>query len=69
MNFINIKPVNIDFVVLYTNENYINKYNKPVPTTWEELLETSKFILQEEAKVNNTNLLAYNGLFNGTVSD
>jgi len=44
---------------------YLNKYNKDVPKTWDELIETSKYIMNEEKKINNTNLLGYNGGFNG----
>ncbi|OUM63392.1 hypothetical protein PIROE2DRAFT_10116 [Piromyces sp. E2] len=57
-------PISFDFVVLYTNDKYIDKYNRTIPTTWEELLETSKYILKEEEKHGNTNILAFNGLFN-----
>ena len=62
-SLIYIKPVSFDFAVLYTNFNYIYKYNKTIPTTWEELIETSKYIRDEEEKLNNT-LMTYNGLFN-----
>ncbi|KAL6608384.1 periplasmic binding protein-like II [Neocallimastix sp. 'constans'] len=60
-------PVSFDFAVLYTNFNYIYKYNKTIPTTWEELIETSKYIRDEEEKLNNT-LMTYNGLFNNRES-
>ncbi|OUM65798.1 hypothetical protein PIROE2DRAFT_59777 [Piromyces sp. E2] len=36
---------------------------KEIPKTWEELLNTSKFIYDEEKKYNNT-IIRYNGLFN-----
>ncbi|ORX57918.1 periplasmic binding protein-like II [Piromyces finnis] len=48
---------------LYSNINLLNKYNKRVPKTWKELMETSKYILAEERKLNNTNLIPYNGIF------
>jgi len=44
---------------------YLKKHKKRIPKTWDELIETSKYILREEKKLNNTQLLAYNGLFNG----
>ena len=36
----------------------------PVPKTWEQLLETGKYIYDEEVKLGNTEIIAYNGLFN-----
>jgi len=50
---------------LYYNRNLLKKYNKKVPRTWDELLNTGKEIVEKERKLNNTNLIAYNGLFNG----
>ncbi|KAL6625024.1 hypothetical protein U3516DRAFT_823967 [Neocallimastix sp. 'constans'] len=57
-------PINIDFAVLYSNTEILNKYNMPVPKTWEQLLETGKYIYDEEVKLGNTEIIAYNGLFN-----
>jgi len=48
--------------LLYSNINMLNKYKKRIPKTWDELIDTSIYILERE---NNTNLMAYNGLFNG----
>jgi len=46
----------------------LKKYNKRPPKTWNELIETGKFILNEEKKLNfNTDLRVYNGLFDGSV--
>ncbi|ORX44204.1 periplasmic binding protein-like II [Piromyces finnis] len=56
-------PVRVGFSVLYSNNHLLNKYNKNVPKTWEELIDTGKYILEEEKKLNNTNILGYNGLF------
>ncbi|KAG4100518.1 periplasmic binding protein-like II [Neocallimastix lanati (nom. inval.)] len=56
-------PINIDITFLYYNHNFLNKYNKRVPTTWNELFETGKYILEEEKKLNNTEIVIYNGLF------
>ena len=53
----------VDITVLYYNEEYLNKYSKEVPKTWEELIDTSKYILNEEKRFNNTNIVPYNGLF------
>ncbi|ORX62519.1 periplasmic binding protein-like II, partial [Anaeromyces robustus] len=41
----------------------LNRYKKDVPQTWDELIETSKYILEQERNLNNTELIAYNGLF------
>jgi len=51
-------------MVLYSNRYYLEKYNKEVPTTWDKLLETGQFILEQE-RINNKNfnLYGYNGLF------
>ncbi|OUM69936.1 hypothetical protein PIROE2DRAFT_2137, partial [Piromyces sp. E2] len=56
-------PVTLGFTVLYSNEKILNEYNKKIPKTWDELLETSKYILQKEIEKNNTDFLTYNGLF------
>ncbi|ORX86781.1 hypothetical protein BCR32DRAFT_275137 [Anaeromyces robustus] len=55
-------PITVFFTVLYYNSNLINKYNQTIPTTWDELINVSKYILAEE-KPNNSELIAYNGLF------
>ena len=45
---------------------YLSKYNRDVPKTWDELLSTSKYIFEEEKKLNNT-IIPYNGLLNGKI--
>jgi len=42
----------------------LNKYQKEVPKTWDELIETAKFIINEESKINNT-IIGYNGMCPG----
>jgi len=42
----------------------LKKYKKKIPRTWNELINTGKEIVDEERKLNNTDLIAYNGLFN-----
>jgi len=44
--------------------NLLSKYEKPIPKTWNELIETSQYIMKKEKEFNNTRLIAYNGLFN-----
>ena len=41
-------PYRIDSGMLYYRNDLLEKYNKRVPLTWEELAETSRFILQRE---------------------
>ncbi|OUM59304.1 hypothetical protein PIROE2DRAFT_15192 [Piromyces sp. E2] len=57
-------PITLDIDALYSNQVYLKKYNKTPPKTWEELIETSKYIMEREIAQNNTNLIAYNGLVN-----
>jgi len=52
------------FEVLYSNTTILNKYNKQAPKTWDELLETCKYILDREKDIN-PDLICYNGLFDG----
>jgi len=40
----------------------LKKYNKEVPKTWQQLLDTGKEILTKERALNNTELIGYNGL-------
>jgi len=51
---------------LFSNQELLKKYGKSVPKTWEELMKTSKYIVDEEKKENNE-YLRYNGLFNGKI--
>eukprot|EP00833_Pecoramyces_ruminatium_P014675 jgi/Orpsp1_1/1188707/evm.model.d7180000066608.1 len=48
---------------MYNNMELLNKYNKNIPKTWDKLLEIGKYILEEENKKNNTDILIYNGSF------
>jgi len=45
----------------------LDKYKKPVPETWDELIETSKYIIKQEHAQNNTDIIAFNGLYGGKV--
>ncbi|ORX81333.1 periplasmic binding protein-like II, partial [Anaeromyces robustus] len=56
-------PAYLDYTVLYYNDRLLNKYNRTVPKTWNDLIETGKYILNEEKKQNNTDLLGYSGGF------
>ncbi|ORX79447.1 periplasmic binding protein-like II [Anaeromyces robustus] len=61
-------PARIGYTVLYSNKALLDKYSKDIPKTWDELLSTSKYIYNEEKKFNNTNLIAFNGLFDDSES-
>jgi len=54
----------IKYKVLYSNTIYLDKYKKPIPKTWDELIETGEYILKREREeYNNVDLVGYNGLF------
>jgi len=59
-------PFSVGFSFLFSNIELLNKYNKPIPETWDELIETSEYIMERERQLNNTDLIAYNGLFDET---
>ncbi|OUM62604.1 hypothetical protein PIROE2DRAFT_61788 [Piromyces sp. E2] len=54
-------PVNINYRILYSNTNLLKKHKREIPTTWDELLETGKYILNKEKDEGNTDLIGYNG--------
>ncbi|ORX45025.1 periplasmic binding protein-like II [Piromyces finnis] len=56
-------PFTIELSVLYSNKKLLDKYGEKVPKTWDELIKTSKYIMEEEKKLNNTDIISYNGLF------
>jgi len=54
--------LSITYEVMYSNEYLLTKYGKPIPKTWNELIETCKYIMEEE---NDSELICYNGFFDG----
>jgi len=56
-------PMTLSYTVLYYNKKLLEKYEKRVPKTWDELIDTSLEIKTKENKLGNTNLSEYNGLF------
>lgn len=58
------QPIANNYSVLYCNRELLKKYNKKIPRTWDELMKIGKEIVEEERKLGNSNLVAYNGLFN-----
>ncbi|ORX80036.1 hypothetical protein BCR32DRAFT_245916 [Anaeromyces robustus] len=56
-------PFILIFTILFSNVSYLENYNKTIPKTWDELLETSKYIIEREREDNNNTIIGYNGLF------
>jgi len=53
----------VSYNILYSNIELLSKYNKPIPKTWDELINTCEYIMEKEK--NDTELICYNGLFDG----
>jgi len=45
-------PLNVDYGGLYSNMDLLNKYNRKVPETWDELIETTNYIYDRESPTN-----------------
>lgn len=58
-------PIKTSYTILYSNMELLKKYNKTIPKTWDELIETSEFIIEKENKTN-LNLFPINGLLTDT---
>jgi len=54
-------PLTRSYIALYSNKELLNKYEKPIPKTWEDLLETAEYIEGEEKRNNNTNYISLTG--------
>jgi len=46
-------PAYTDCEVMYYRKDLLQKYNRSVPGSWQELYETAKFIQEQERKTNN----------------
>ncbi|ORX79942.1 periplasmic binding protein-like II [Anaeromyces robustus] len=63
-------PIVIQYTALYSNKELLDQYGKKIPQTWQELLETAKYIKENEKNLhNNTDLIGYNGLFSNYDDD
>jgi len=64
-------PLTVDYGGLYANLSLLEKYNKSLPETWDELVETTNYIYEKESPTN-PELRKYLGDFsdseNGMVS-
>jgi len=54
-------PTYLSYDILYSNKQLLNQYNKAIPKTWDELMDTCEYIMEREK--NNTELICYNGYF------
>jgi len=57
-------PIIIYVSALFSNKELLKKYGKSPPKTWDELMETSKIIVESEKKYYNNDVVRYNGSFN-----
>jgi len=48
-------PTYLSYEVLYSNTKLLDKYNKRIPITWDELISTCEFIMEKEK--NNPDLI------------
>lgn len=46
-------PAYTDCQIMYYRKDLLEKYNRPVPNSWQELYETAKFVQEQERKTNN----------------
>jgi len=56
-------PIKLAYEVLYSNKALLEKYDKEVPKTWQQLYETGKEIIEQEKAEGNVGLVGYNGVF------
>jgi len=54
-------PMCMSFEVLYSNKLLLSKHSRPVPKTWAELIDTCKYIMEQEKE--DSELICFNGLF------
>jgi len=49
-------------MLLFSNTQYLEKYEKEIPKTWDDLISTAKYIIERERE-NDNDLIGYNGYF------
>jgi len=49
--------------VLFSNKKYLERYNQKIPKTWDQLIDTSMYILEQERNSGNEELRGYAPLF------
>jgi len=50
------------YMLLFSNTQYLEKYEKEIPKTWDDLISTAKYIIERERE-NDNDLIGYNGYF------
>ncbi|OUM64345.1 hypothetical protein PIROE2DRAFT_8898 [Piromyces sp. E2] len=50
-------PIYIDYSILYANTELLKQYNKNIPKTWDELLETASYIYKKEKEKGNNDII------------
>ncbi|OUM62603.1 hypothetical protein PIROE2DRAFT_11088, partial [Piromyces sp. E2] len=54
-------PVHLNYRILYVNKDLLKKHDRNIPKTWDELLNTGKYIIAKEKELGNNNIIGYNG--------
>jgi len=55
----------MDVGVLYSNKKLLERYNKPVPKTWDELIDIANEIVEKEKENGNNDIIGYLPHFTG----
>jgi len=50
-------PTYVSYEILYSNKILLNKHSRPIPKTWDELIDTCKYIMEKE---NDPELICFN---------
>jgi len=53
-------------MLLYSNIDLLTKYDKEVPQTWDQLIDTTKYIMEREHAEENYNIIGFSNLFPST---
>ncbi|OUM61737.1 hypothetical protein PIROE2DRAFT_12193 [Piromyces sp. E2] len=61
-NHIYSLPLYIEYGVLYSNKELLDKYNLTPPKTWDELVNTTQYIIKTEKKKQVNDIVGYAGL-------
>lgn len=50
-------------------KDLLNKYNQPVPQTWDQLEYIAEYIMERESLLGNRDLEGFAGQFKGSIND
>jgi len=56
-------PLMLMLSVLFSNNELLQRYDKPIPKTWDQLIEITQYILNKEKEKGNTDISGYAPLF------